>query len=302
MSLRHFNTRFRVRTLIASIAVVGVALALLREWLDPMLRWRRIVQDGSNPKRAQDALEDALLGRASGVSKQSAGEELIRLFEDEGSPAFARAVAVGYIPSFVGETVAIPIMLHASQYKEAKVRRMAVVHLGMTLSPAKLDDRIISVLTSALHDPARDVRRTAALILGFRARASSAIPVLVECLAVEESPHIQLETLQVLELLGASAHAALPRVRTIASKEPDPSYSMSPGEMRLNAARVLSALGDPQSAASTLRELETHESSTIRSAAAKLLSEIRLKDEPRVDVHGVPIGAANAQMEEASSP
>jgi HEAT repeat protein len=245
----------------AAFAIAILALGTINSMLLAVLVWRRvrIAQKARRRARLELQLKPAALGFLEGETdlpghlkpgeQEVLADVLGRYARLLKGPTTARIAA--YFESH--GTVDRELRALASDRQDWR-RAGAAYRLGDIGSPLAADG-----LTSALRDPSRDVRTTAARSLG-KLRVPEAVPPLLEAVAARRIPPA-LAGWALLQI-GPSA---LPRLRTaLDAQEP---------VNRAGAVRMLGFLGDAADAQS-IEERLLDTSGQVRAAAARSMARI----------------------------
>ncbi len=252
---------FRVRTLIALVALSAVLLAVWKKThLDPVESWLNAIHDDDDGPRRWEAITRARSGQAKGVNAAEAVDFLIDALRDPSMRV--RRSAAASLPEFGPASLkAVPALIRATIDPDDLVRASAASALGEIRTMRNDPDRddLVSALTRMLADRSSDNRLRAAHALAQQGEGEAALPTLLDALGSHDHWKRYLAMSGLHFLSGDEAKAAIPALKRIAEvslrDEHGGDASIKPG--CVHAAELLYQFGERDFALVLLEEAET---------------------------------------------
>ena len=265
--------RFRVRTLMGLVGLVGLSLCVWETAFDPARRWVRTIRDDDAGGRRWEAVSQALQGKVPGVDDTAAVAALTAALDD---PSYRiRENAAAALAAF-GSRVeqAVPALGKALWRETDSYVRMAEsgALFSILCKTHHADEATTASLISALNDRNRHVRIHSAAALTEIGQSDVAMPELIDCLSQPDAL-TRMYAIWALKKAGPKARDALPGLIALVN-EPDEQGQQGMKFRRVEAAELLHDLGATELAMRVLRQYAEDADGSVRQEAVKALRAI----------------------------
>ncbi len=278
MTARRPGITFRIRTLVAFVAVAALVLAICKETsLAPVRRWQSAIHDDDNGPRRWDAINLALRGGATGPDTATAVALLSEALSD---PSIrVRQTAAAALPRFgAASRTAVPALIQALDDPDYVVRGHAAYALGEIALPGDDPSRteLIAALSRLLDDSQGDNRLRAAHSLAQQGEGATALPILITALGPRHGWRRYLALSGLRFLSGAEARSAVPAIKQMAA---DSAMTEGGSDLPLKLGRVYAAellyrFGEDEAALAILDEADRSTDVQLRNEARRIRSSL----------------------------